>query len=458
MILHAPEIDAHHHVQRQVGGEDVVHRVQDREIRALRVGRDRSARHPVMAVEDELPLVAAPHGLDDIVDHLPLKFRGREEAVTIIGAEVLGENGGTDQVDPFRRRPVAQLPPLAFVEPALLTEPPLEVQRRQMHVDPPVDQPLAECGDHLSLSTALSRDVLREIAHFRGKLPRFRSHDHDSGLFLPLEDLETLEGHLQVIDLPRQKVCGPHDGTAIRVEIGVHGVVLADALVKEVDVIGGRQVAPLRPQFLGRGPRVRLHGLDVLEQFVLGIVAQPAEGVPARVRPGRCGQVMDVEDRAIGVREFLGHLAGVGHDDGLVTCKRIRQALPEVEDPLLFPDVLSDMFVVVAEQHGFAVDLGDMSCIGLRADPPVREAEGDVVAEIPVAGDDDQVGALRPEDGVRRNGLLPFREHVVPLFAQDGEISHVRDDFRDPVVVHEFGVPERRRKDTEHLPHPFAVQ
>jgi len=79
--------------QGQVGGEDVMDGMEDRQSGFLGVGGNDPARHPVVTVDDEFALMLGPNRLDDIVDNIPLKLRRRKDGVAGIGAHTVGEDG-----------------------------------------------------------------------------------------------------------------------------------------------------------------------------------------------------------------------------------------------------------------------------------------------------------------------------------------------------------------------------
>jgi len=158
---------------------------------------------------------------------------------------------------------------------------------------------------------------------------------------------------------------------------------------------------------------------------------------------------VDVENRTVGVVELPGDPGRRRHYDVRKTAEGLGETPPEIEDPPLAPDVLSDVLEVIAEEDRLAVDPGEVLGVLLRGDGRVGKAECNVVAQLTVSGDDDEVRVPGPEDGVRRDRLACPDIHVVPLLAEDGLIPHVGHGLGDRVVVHQLGVPERGRKDPE---------
>ncbi len=235
-------------------------------------------------------------------------------------------------------------------------------------------------------------------------------------------------------------------------------MVLSDPFMNEIDVIRSGQLPPFGEQFPTRLTRLAFHLLNVLKQFVLRHGAQPAEGIPAGVGPGGRRQTVNVKRRAIRIFESFRNFRGVGDDDVIMPGQGFRNPPPEFENTFIFPDVLSDVLVIIAQQHGLAVYFGDEGGILLRGDRLMGEAESHVITEFPVAWNDNESAVLGPEDRIRRNGTIRLGKHVFPLLAEDGEVTHIGHDVCDIIVIHEFGVPEGRRKDAEEFPDFVPVQ
>jgi len=130
-------------LQRQVRRKDIMHRMEDGQTGLLGIGGDGAARHPVVAVNDELSLVLGPDGFDDVVDDLPLKFRGRQHGIPRIGAQAVGKDRRADQMDALGIQTVALLPPFPFIQIALPLKAALEVQGHQVDVNATFHHPLA---------------------------------------------------------------------------------------------------------------------------------------------------------------------------------------------------------------------------------------------------------------------------------------------------------------------------
>ena len=62
--------------------------------------------------------------------------------------------------------------------------------------------------------------------------------------------------------------------------------------------------------------------------------------------------------------------------------------------------MFADVFVIITEQNSLSVDQGEVFGVLLRRERVVGKPKGDVVAQFPVPGDDDEVRIARPEDGI----------------------------------------------------------
>ena len=199
--------------------------------------------------------------------------------------------------------------------------------------------------------------------------------------------------------------------------------------------------------------------LNAGEEFLLGFVAEPAKGVSRGVGPGGGRQAVNIDDGAIGVFEQFGNLGGVCHFDALVFCQLTGEFFPEFEDAFVFPDMLADMLIVVAEEDGFAVDFGDVLGVKFGGDGRMGKSEGDVVGKLPVSGDDDEIACFCAEDGVGGDELAVFAaEHIVSFLAEHRLVSHIGDDVGDIVIEHKLGVSERGGLYAEKVLHFAPVQ
>ncbi len=418
VVRHAVHVHAPQQVEGYVGREDVVHRMEDRQPGRFRVRRNNASRHPVMGVENQFALALGADHLDDIVYDLPLEFGGRVDRVARVCAHVFGEDGRADQVYSGRIYLVPYRPPPGLVHSGFLLESFFEIQRGDMDVYSPFDQPAAERGYNFALTPAFSGNVLGEGAHLFGKLTRFGTdyeHGRSPGFF---QDTEAVNRFLKVVDFAGENVGGGGDRSAVRVEIAVDGEILPRPFVQKIDVVGCGQVPPfpqeVAPRLAGRGG----HFFNIPEKLVLGHVSEPALGVPFLVGPGRRRKTGDIDDGAHRLPEAVCHFRRRGHLDIRVRRERLWQLPPEREYPLVFPDMLADVLVVVSEEDRFSVDHCYMSGVFLRGDGLFRETVGNVVAEVPVPGNDDELRAGGPEHGVRRDMLSSAQEHVGPSFAE----------------------------------------
>ena len=250
----AAETDPAQQIQRKAGREDVVHRMEDGQAGGTRIGGDHPPGHPVVAVDDQPPLAPRPHRFDDVVDDLPLEFHGRQDGVARIGAHVVGEDRGADQVDLVGIDLVAHLPPLKFVHLRLALKPLLQIEERQMDIQAPLGEPLAEGGNDLPLPPALAGDEPGKRAHVLGQPSRLRRDDQDGRRLLLFEDLETPDDRFEIVDLAGEDMRRPGDGVLVGVEVGMDRMILADPLVEKIDMVGGGQVAPLGQIFTPRPP------------------------------------------------------------------------------------------------------------------------------------------------------------------------------------------------------------
>ena len=176
-----------------------------------------------------------------------------------------------------------------------------------------------------------------------------------------------MDDDFQIVDLARQDMRRPGDGAVVGVEIGVDRMILSDPFVEKIDVIRGGQMAPVGEQFPPGSACRRFHPLDVPKQFVLSGISQPAEGISAGIRPGGGGQGRGyLRTGHSASRKLHGNFGRRRHDQVRMLFERLRQSPPEFENPLLAPDVLADVFVIVTEQDHLAVDQGEVSGVLLR--------------------------------------------------------------------------------------------
>ena len=70
---------------------NIVHGMQHLTTSRFRVGRNYTARHPVVAMEDQLAAILRTDRLNDVVYHFLLKFGGVQEGISRIGTRKIGK-------------------------------------------------------------------------------------------------------------------------------------------------------------------------------------------------------------------------------------------------------------------------------------------------------------------------------------------------------------------------------
>ena len=237
-----------------------------------------------------------------------------------------------------------------------------------------------------------------------------------------------------------------------------------------VEVIARGQLAPVLEDVRVARLVALLHGalevVEVLRGAVLDRVAEPRGEIALAVGPRDPLRHVVLADRLVAVEDLRRREEVVV--PAVVVVDRARQRVEELEDPRVGPLVLAEGLVVHEQvaAEAVAVDLVDPAreLLGGKRPflpAPVREAEGDVVAQAVVLEEqlDRAVGevafARRRVDIVRRAEA----EQAVDALADDravlAALRHVRGEL---VRVDELGVAEDLRRHAEDLLHALLVE
>jgi len=155
------EIDAGEISKGEIAGMGIMDSVEDGDLPDFGIGGECSAGHPVVAVKDGSPFVLAADVLQIGVDNLGLKFRRASGGVPFVGAALVFENSGGDQMNIFGIELVAALDPFGFRKVGFLEKPPLEVQRDEMDGDFAFGKPLAQGRDDFAAAAEFAGNIMR---------------------------------------------------------------------------------------------------------------------------------------------------------------------------------------------------------------------------------------------------------------------------------------------------------
>ena len=166
-----------------MAGVDIVERMENRASGHLRICRDDSPCHPVMAVDDQAAAVFRADPGNDLIDQGLLEFRRIQYGIPGIGVGKIVEDRRIHQMDAVRVDRVGDPVPLVVIEMVLLLEPTAQIQRGKMTFDAPVGQSFAEGRNHLAHPAALARYVRGQRPHITGQASRLRCDLQDNRLF-----------------------------------------------------------------------------------------------------------------------------------------------------------------------------------------------------------------------------------------------------------------------------------